>query len=183
MPSTKEVAAIMDAPEFAVAGTFNEMEPTADDLLSDKGCYGAVFGAIEPGYRDSGYTSVYGQRASDPANINRRTLVAVVAFQGSAQATQYVQQQKPAWQACAGKTLTVKVTGQSVNWALRPPEDVNGVAVLLRTAEGQRGYGCSHALAARNNIVVDVGACSDDSTRLNDQAAAIVNTILPKIPT
>jgi hypothetical protein len=182
MPSTKELAAIMDTPAFAVAGTTQEMEPAADDLLSDKDCYGAVFGAVEPGYRDSGYTGVYAQRASDPADVNRRTSVSVVAFPGAAQAAGYVQQQKPAWQACAGKTLTVKVTGQSVNWALREPEDVNGVAVLLRTAEGQRGYGCSHGLAARDNIVVDVIPCSDDSTSLNDHAAAIVNAILPKIP-
>ncbi|MGE2818126.1 sensor domain-containing protein [Mycobacterium heidelbergense] len=182
MPSTSQLADIMEAPQFAVAGTSHEMEPVADDLLSDKSCYGAVFGALEPGYRDSGYTGIYEQRASDPGDINRRTSVAVVAFPGAPQATQHFQQEKTGWQACAGKTVTVKVTGQTVNWTLRPPEEVNGVAVELRLAEGQRGYGCSHALTAANNIIIDVVACSDDSTRLNEHAAAIVNAVRPKIP-
>ncbi|MGH3637154.1 MAG: sensor domain-containing protein, partial [Mycobacterium sp.] len=83
---------------------------------------------------------------------------------------------------CANKTMTVKTDSQEVTWTLNDPVTARDVPVQLHAAEGAAGYACSRAIAARSNVVADVAACSDDNTDLIDQAAALVNLIINKIP-
>ncbi len=183
MPTPDEAAAVMKSPQLMTVVTYDAMQPLAGASVSDPNCVGAVFGIEESVYRGSDYQGVYGQLAGDPSLQNSlRVDEGVVAFSGADDAQALVAAQTQLWKGCTGKTLTVKVEDQSVHWVASGPTTSDGVAVLLRTQQDGQVYACSHALAAKSNIVADVGVCSNDKTTVGDQAAALVNTILGKVP-
>jgi hypothetical protein len=183
MPTAAEAVSLTKSPQLATVDIYTEMQPLAGASLSDPNCVGAVFGIEESVYRGSDYQGVYGQLAGDPTmQTSLRVDEGVVAFGSAEDAQSLVSAQTRKWQGCTAKTLTVKVEDQQVNWIASGPTVSDGVPVLLRTQQNGQAYSCSHAMAARSNIVADVGVCSDDKTTVNDQAAAVVNTILGKIP-
>jgi serine/threonine kinase PknH len=183
IPTLDQAAKAMDAPPFEIAGVYDGMEPLTDAKLSDPSCEGAVFGIVESVYRGSNYQGVYGQLTGTAGGQNNRSLdQGVVAMSSAEDAQTFVDTQVDAWKRCTGKPLTVTVEGQQVIWTASAPIRSYGVPVLHRTQQGVASYACSHALAARSNIVADVVACSDDEKTINDQAAALVNMSMAKIP-
>jgi hypothetical protein len=62
-----------------------------------------------------------------------------------------------------------------------PPAVADGVQTATRTLEGLQGFGCTHALDARSNVVIDVDVCAPDATVTPQLAATLVNTVSDKI--
>lgn len=182
LPSAAQVGDVMKLPGVMVALNYKKLERVPEDTMADPQCFGALFGTVEPVYRGSGYEGVYGQRLLDPAAFTAGRMDAgVVAFSSAEEAHTFVTGQTAAWQDCAGKPLTLKLSDQQVKWTASPPAVSHGVDVLSRTQEGGGGFGCARGLAASSNVVADVVACSDKSAAVADQASAIVNLILDNI--
>ncbi len=88
------------------------------------------------------------------------------------------------WRHCGGSTLTSTVSGYKVKTAMSVPVDAgNGITTIDLTTLGLP-LPAAHAIAAKNNVVVDVFTSSSaaDSDRVRQAALTITNFILAKIP-
>lgn len=178
-----DIGEIMGVPGMQMLVPYQTFEQMPDDTISDPACFGAMFGAVEPVYRGSGYQGVLGQRLADPADMSAGRLdQAIIAFGDGADAKAYVSDQVDAWKDCGGKPLTLKVADMQVNWAVDVPRYVNGVDVLTRTQEGGDGFGCGRGILAKDNTVIDVAVCGPDTVKAGDYAAAIADGINAKYP-
>jgi hypothetical protein len=85
------------------------------------------------------------------------------------------------WRNCAGSTFNLTYKGQTMMQNVGEPADAgNGVTTITVTSEG--GFLITdRAAAAKANIVVDV-MLSSTKTAHSQQAVAIANAILDKIP-
>jgi hypothetical protein len=172
-----EVSGVMKAELDAVA-IYSNVGPKPG--VADQKCAGAVAAGAEPMYRGSGYAAVMGlgMVGEDDRSVDE----GVAAFGDAAAAHEFVETRLHQWKDCADRVLTLTPPdGPPVHWVAQGPTTSYGVGVLLRTQEGTSGYGCSHGLAARSNIVADVLACSHDTPSLNDQVASIANKMLGTI--
>jgi serine/threonine kinase PknH len=172
-----EVSGVMKAELDAVA-IYSNVGPKPG--VADQKCAGAVAAGAEPMYRGSGYAAVMGlgMVGEDDRSVDE----GVAAFGDAAAAHEFVETRVHQWKDCANRVLTLTpLDGPPVHWVAQGPTTSYGVGVLLRTQEGTSGYGCSHGLAARSNIVADVLACSHDTPSLNDQVASIANKMLGTI--
>jgi hypothetical protein len=63
-------------------------------------------------------------------------------------------------------------------WTVGPIANTNGTLSTTRTLEGGNGWACQRALTVRNNVAIDVAACSanpaDAAVNIADQIAAKV---------
>ncbi|MGA8547052.1 MAG: sensor domain-containing protein [Mycobacterium sp.] len=64
-------------------------------------------------------------------------------------------------------------------WTIGTPNDSEGTLRMTQQLNSGGGMKCQRALAAHNNVAIDVSACRYDVT---NQAADIVNAIAAKIP-
>jgi hypothetical protein len=172
-----EISGVMKADMHAVA-IYSNVGPKPG--VADQKCAGAVAAGAEPMYRGSGYAAVMGlgMVGEDDRSIDE----GVVAFGDAAAAHEFVETRLHQWKDCANRVLKLTPPdGPETNWVAQGPTTSYGVGVLQRTQEGTAGYGCSHGLAARSNVVADVLACSHDTPSLNDQVASIANKMLGTI--
>jgi hypothetical protein len=67
-------------------------------------------------------------------------------------------------------------------WAVGPISNTNGTLSTTATQQNANapGWGCGRALAARNNVIIDVNTCS---AKPADSAVNIANQIAAKVPT
>jgi PknH-like extracellular domain len=69
----------------------------------------------------------------------------------------------------------------ALTWVAATPSVANGVRTVSRTLEGQRGYGCARAMAARSNVVVDADVCAQDATVTTGQASTLVTMVMDNV--
>jgi serine/threonine kinase PknH len=172
-----EISGVMKADMHAVA-IYSNVGPKPG--VADQKCAGAVAAGAEPMFRGSGYAAVMGlgMVGEDDRSVDE----GAVAFGDAASAHEFVETRLHQWKDCTNRVLKLTPPdGPAVYWVAQGPTTSYGVGVLLRTQEGTSGYGCSHGLAARSNVVADVLACSHDTPSLNDQVASIANKMLGTI--
>jgi hypothetical protein len=178
-----DVGTIIGVPGTQMVMSYQSFEQLPDDVISEPKCLGAMFGAVEPVYRASGYEGVYGQRLANPTNmIAGRSDEGVIAFGTAADAKAFVAKQTDAWKGCGGRSLALTVSGMQVNWMVDTPRISHGVDVLTRTQEGGDGFGCGRGVFAKSNTVIDVVVCGPDPAAAGDQAAAITDGIIDRYP-
>jgi serine/threonine kinase PknH len=183
MLSADDVGTIIGVPGTQSVMSYQAFEQLPDNVISEPKCFGAMFGAVEPVYRASGYEGVYGQRLANPTNmIAGRSDEGVIAFGTAAEAKAFVDKQTDAWKGCGGRSLALTVSGMQVNWMVDTPRISHGVDVLTRTQEGGDGFGCGRGLFAKSNTVIDVVVCGPDPAAAGDQAAAITDRIIDRYP-
>jgi eukaryotic-like serine/threonine-protein kinase len=173
----EQVAGIIGAP-----GTMTTMPVRAtlyDDAaeISDKDCLGAFGPAEHATYGDSGWTGAQLQYMRDE-NFEHEAFQGVIAFPTAEAAQKLMAAQQAAWAKCANRNITLsKPTGQQ-HRILGPLVNTNGVLSMTSVLQESAGRGCQHALAARDNIVVDTNICRQDVT---NQAVDLLKAILSKI--
>ena len=153
--------------------------------------------AVEPGsqdtYRDTAYTALRAQythgestphsRYSDPEDWLFLNVAA--PFPAAADATKTIESTKKSWQSCANTTTRIHTTGSDgtisriENWALGSLSADDGVLFMQMTQVGADGWGCWRVLGARNNIAIDIAACSVGATKAAAQGA--YNAIAAKV--
>jgi serine/threonine-protein kinase len=174
----EETREIMAAPDLQIDHTYEEMPPSTVGYNPEE-CASAAFNTVEAGYRDSGFTAVRGVVLTEPEPMDTTHLVdqGVVAFPDAAAATDYITKTVEKWRGCAGQPFVVTRSQSTENWTFGEVTDNDGINVITKSAEG--GLPCSHAIAAKANVVVDVVACSAEIT---DQAEIVLTRIRDKIP-
>jgi eukaryotic-like serine/threonine-protein kinase len=173
----EQVAGIIGAP-----GTMTTMPTRAtlyDDAaeISDKDCLSAFGPAEHATYGDSGWTGAQLQYMRDE-NFEHEAFQGVIAFPTAEAAQKLMATQQAAWAKCANRNITLtKPTGQQ-HRVLGPLVNSGGILSMTSVLQESAGRGCQHALAARDNIVVDTNVCRQDVT---SQAVDLLKAITAKI--
>ncbi|MGB6209697.1 serine/threonine-protein kinase PknH/PknJ [Mycobacterium sp.] len=164
-------------------------ESFADTMIDDsqkvveKDCVGVAAPDQHSVYGDSGWTGARSQALRNAGEGPRAFAViqAVIAFPTADQAKKVVAAQKSQWNSCSGHTLTlVFPTPPSPQlWTIGKPEDADGTLRMTQQLKDGGGMKCQRALAAHNNVAIDVSTCRYDVV---NQAADIVNAIAAKVP-
>jgi predicted small lipoprotein YifL len=169
----------------ATAMTGSEKYSTLGDAsaqMADQDCRGIDFPAEKSAYAGSGWTAVRGQQFQEPGD-NPAHYVAqeVVLFPAAADAAKFFDASAQRWPACANRQHSYTRPGKpDTVWTVGPISATNGTLSALRIQEGGNGWACQRALTVRNNIAVDMLACSYNPA---DAAVAIAHQIAARVPT
>ena len=173
--SPEEVNTVMGATEMTVTKTHVSM---SDDsaTMEPKECLVIDGSAQAQVYADSGYTAERDQTLQEGDNFTHYVQQAVVRFPSAEQASAFFTASAQQWPACHEYTHT-----QSGSlWAAGPTSNQNGTLSATATQQNANapGWACGRALAARNNVVIDVNTCSANPA---DSAVNIANQIAAKV--
>jgi len=155
----------------------------ADDtaLISDKNCLAVQDSAEFPVYTGSGWTAMRGQVLQQPADKPTEFVdQALVLFPAATGAAAFFTASAKQWQSCSNRQYTFTPQGQSpATWTVGAVSNTNGMLSVRRTQEGGNGWNCQRALTVRNNVAVDVSACSHNQ---GDFGINIAHQIADKVP-
>ncbi|MEE6177287.1 sensor domain-containing protein [Mycobacterium sp. 050134] len=130
------------------------------DTTDKPECGGVWANANRAVYDGSGWTSVQTQYLREPADVSHEVFQSVISFPTAAGAADFVAKEAKAWPLCNGRSITTTTANQKPQtWWVATVGRQDGMLTAFTTREGARGWGCQHALTARNNVVVDVEAC------------------------
>ena len=83
------------------------------------------------------------------------------------------------WPACSNRQYTYSQAGKSdVVWTVGPVTNTNGTLITTKTQDGANDWSCEPALSVRNNVAIDVNACSNSPS---GSAVNIVHQIAAKV--
>jgi hypothetical protein len=166
-------------------------DPGEGDLqmtsCSPPNCLGAAFNTLEPVYRGSGYLGTQGLEMKE-SDVREQHWVdeGVVAFPSERDATSFVARSADAWKQCTGSEFTdTYVQHGTQNWTFGDVSESAGVIAIHKTAISAtnvgdpHGWGCTHAMGAKSNVVSDVFVCGYGT--ITDQPVTIVKAVLQKI--
>ncbi len=175
--SPEQVNSVMGATEMGVTERRTEL---SDDsaTMEPRECLdidGAGQAAV---YANTGYTAVRGQTLQESDEFEHYVDQVVVLFPSAKRAAAFVDIAAELWPSCHDYTHTQSGS----QWAAGPISKANGVLSTTATQRnaGNSAWACGRALAARNNVVIDVNTCSADP---KDTAVDIANQIAAKVPT
>jgi hypothetical protein len=175
--SPDQVNTAMGATGMTVTETHFAM---SDDsaTMAPKECLAVDGSAQAQVYDGSGYTAVRDQSLQEGDNFTHYVKQALVLFPFAKQAGAFFTASAQQWPACRQYTHT-----QSGSlWAVGPISNTNGTLSTTATQQNANapGWGCGRALAARNNVLIDVNTCSASPA---DSAVNIATQIAAKVPT
>jgi serine/threonine kinase PknH len=123
-------------------------------------CGGVWANANRGVYEGSGWMSVQTQYLREPADPRHEVFQSVINFPTAAGAAEFVSKEAKNWPLCNGRSITTTTANHPPQtWWVATVSQRNGLLTSLVNREGAHGWGCQHALTARNNVVVDVEAC------------------------
>ncbi|MGE2714922.1 sensor domain-containing protein [Mycolicibacterium litorale] len=168
--SIGELNGIVGSTRMTVTSDLEEMTDHSGDV-SDPACLGAIYGAEEPVYADSGWTAVRDQVAREPGEDNQHWVEqTAVLYPSEQQALQFFESSREMWEDCAGAELTVDDGVVNSVWDMEPAIADGPVLTQLSVQRDAGGWGCQHALSAVSNLTVEAWACA---FTLSDEAATI----------
>jgi hypothetical protein len=185
LPTEKATADVVGDPHIKILGTTRAIEAFPDSFISDPACFAVLFEAAEPAYRDSGYGPVRGYTLLEPDGEREHSIgEAVVLFHTPLDADKLVSRIAASWSTCANTLVTVHPTETGPqNYLVESPKVLDDVNTLFSSLEGGAGWGCSHAITSRLNVVIDVRVCSGaGEADLTHQTTTLVHMIAAKTP-
>ncbi|OBA81890.1 hypothetical protein A9W99_13105 [Mycobacterium sp. 1164966.3] len=175
----EQITAIMGAPTMQVAESSTDSFVDGSPYISEKDCSGPYEPADQGAYTNTGSTGSQWQFVRNPTG-HEVVQQAVIAYPTADAAQKVLADQHQKWSACAGRTFTVTLPSEAPHrWAFSQLTTPDGTLVLTTAREGKSYFGCQRALAARNNVIVDVGSCK---LSLDKKGVEILNAIAAKIP-
>lgn len=136
-------------------------------------------GAVEaPVYAGIGWTAIRGQTLQEPTNFTHSVDQGVVLFPTAHAAAAFVNASTQSWAACANRTWHDNVNNAQMNNGA--VSTTNGILTTTATNPRTKGWTCQRALTSRNNVVIDVAACTYNTT---EQGVSIAAQIAAKVPT
>jgi hypothetical protein len=137
-----------------------------------------------PTYADSGWTDARGQALSSNDNNGRVVGQFVVLFPTASAASSFITASSATWQTCANTkfTVTIASNGQSYKWSTGPISNADGgLNIFVDEPLMGLNFRCQRTLTAKNNVVIDMGACS--AFPITNEAVNITAQIAAKVPT
>jgi eukaryotic-like serine/threonine-protein kinase len=177
-------------PVDQIQGLMGGMNPQTSDIdtpwdlsneLVEQDCLGPYEAGQRSVYGKYMYTGYQLQILVDqdqPQKLNTVTQ-SVIGFPNAEQAQGAINDQIHLWEQCANRTFTFHSGDKSQSVTLGAPTmDPGGAHVIsVHYQYGQQQH-CEHALTARENVVVDISACS---VKPGNQAVGILGQIVDRI--
>jgi serine/threonine protein kinase len=179
LPKITDITGITDMAVTASLTNFDDESALLGD--QDKDCVAPWHAAQILVYANTGWLNERTQVLQGGGAVVSQS---VIAYPSPGIAQQVMQQQAPQWSQCAGRTVTVTAPNEAPQqYRFSSPSTYDGVLTITSTvvagvAPGL-SMGCQHALAARNNIVIDTEFCRQE---FSHQAVDILDTIAAQIP-
>ena len=173
--SIGELNGIMGATNMKVTGELAEMTDHSGKV-SDPDCLGAIYGAEEPVYADSGWTAMRDQVAREPGENNEHWVEQTAVLYPSAEKAQkFFDQSKSSWEKCSGYSVSVDNADSTYLWKIDNVMSDDALITQTTTQKNAGGWACQHALSLVSNVTVEAWACSYD---VKDEAATIANAMV-----
>ena len=170
-----EINSIMGSDTMEVTGELDQMVDHSRDV-SNPECLGAIFGAEQPVYGDSGYTAVRDQVSREPDEDNAHGVEQTTVLYPSADdAKQFFDDSQSMWKKCAGSSIDIDDGTDSYTWQIEDLTDSGTVLTQVTAQENADGWECQHALSFASNLTVEAWACSYGA---GDEAAEITAKML-----
>ncbi|ORA14049.1 sensor domain-containing protein [Mycobacterium asiaticum] len=152
--------------------------------VSDKDCLAVDGAAQDKVYAGTGWTAMRGQRLDDSIDDSKKrkhyAIQAVVAFPNAQDASNFYRASVQSWKACSNRRFNdVSPTQPDTIWSVGDVTDDNGILTSSQTQEAGNGWACQRALTVRNNLAIDIVACSYD--QMGSAAVEIANKIAGNI--
>jgi PknH-like extracellular domain len=133
--------------------------------ITDKSCLAIDGPAQDRVYTNTGWTSLRGQRIDDSVDDTKKrdhyAIQAVVAFPSAHDASAFYNSSVQGWPSCANRRFSDVTQGQpDVVWTVGATTNNDGTLSTSQIQEGGDGWACQRALTARNNVAIDIVACS-----------------------
>lgn len=185
--SPAEINTAMGATGMTLADTVTSMSDDTKNGLSDKDkeCAGLWGVAEAPVYGPDGYSAVGEQHLREPANKTHAVDQAVVLFPSANKAASFFTASTQSWSRWSNRDIT-DLSPPPVVWHYGPVSNTNATLSVgaKQTKVLDAGYsvhgswGCQHALTVRNNVAIDISACSESPS---GQGVNIANQIAAKV--
>jgi PknH-like extracellular domain len=178
-----QITSALGAPSVKVWFDTKKMWDWSADM-NNASCLGVDGPGQDKVYTHSGWTSIRGQRLDDSVDGSTRrqhyAIQAVVAFPSARDAAAFYKTQTQSWSACAHHQFSDVNPGQpDTIWTVADVTDRDGTLSTTEAQEGDTGWTCQRALTVRNNVAIDIVACSTNpgtaATDIAIQIAAKVN--------
>lgn len=183
LPSLDELKTITGNPSLITGPVFNAVETPnpGEQTFEPADCVSSFNAGAPPAYQNSGYLAFHGASQAQSPTPSLMLGEAVATFH-TAEAAQkalaaYIEQ----WRRCATKRFTWNFVsqGQQSQWTLGQPVDAGGGVTSLRNVNDNSPVTVTRAIAAKNNVLVDVQIMGSG---LTEQNITIANRILERIP-
>lgn len=174
--SQDQLVALAGGTNMALVGTANGTSDSSQ-IIDDRTCLGLASVGDVTVYADSGYVAMRGNQFSTPNAVQADVTQLVTSFTTGGDAQALLQRAQQDWQRCARRrygfhssngnhsyfsTLDLRVTGSRIELSMRQEEDPR--------------WGCSHAMAVRDFVVVEGRVCL-----LNKDPDPAANNLLDQI--
>jgi PknH-like extracellular domain len=152
--------------------------------ISDTTCLAIDGPAQDRVYANTGWTAVRGQRLDDSVDDSKRrkhyAIQTVVAFPSAHDASAFYDTSTQTWSGCSNRRYSDINPGKpDTVWTVSATTNSNGMLTTSQVQQGGDGWTCQRALTARNNVAIDIVACS---YKLADGVAdGIVEQIAAKV--
>jgi serine/threonine kinase PknH len=179
--SPDQINTAMGATAMTVGQTYTRMADAGPNV-ADVNCRSVHNSAESSAFADSGWTALRGQQMQEPGdNFTHFVKQNVVSFPSATAAAAFFDASTHRWPACSNRQYTFTQSGQPNSvWTAGPISTTAGTLSTTTTEEGGNGWACQRALTVRNNVAVDIGACSYSPA---NSAVNIAHQIAAKIPT
>ena len=175
MLSADEANAVMGSNAMTITTTRFEM---SDDsaTMQPRECLAIDGSAQAQVYAGSGFTAERDETMQEGDNFTHFVEQAVVLFPTAKQAGAFVAASAQQWGSCHQYT---HIQSGSL-WTVGPISNANGILSTTATQQNAKapGWACGHALAARNNVVIDINTCSANPA---DSAVNIANQVAARV--
>lgn len=180
--SIDEIRKIMDGPTMEIEKTITQPAGFEGATFAPLECVGPRFNAMAVTYDGSGQHAFLDQETDErePAPLRHGVDQAVALFDDAATAHALVTKSAEQWRKCAGVEFTATFADKlkRPTWTLGETSGSDGI-ILLAQHPKIAFWDCTHAMAAKANVVVDNLICAYD---LADRPLTVTKAILAKIP-
>lgn len=181
LPSVDELKTIMGNPSLIAGPVLTELElpNPSEQTFEPADCMSSFNGGAPPAYDNSGYRDVYAASQAQSPSPSLMLGEGVATFDSAEAAQKALAAYVELWRRCADKRFTWTFQGQQSQWTLGQPVDAGGGVTSLRNVNDNSPVTVTRAIAAKNNVLVDVQIMGSG---LTEQNITIANRILERIP-
>lgn len=176
-----QVVALAGGATMALIGTATATTDSST-IIDDPSCLGVGSVGDVTTYAHSGYVAMRGNQFSTPNAVQADATQLVTSFTTAGDAQALLQRAQQDWRGCAQRRYGFHSSNGNHSYFLTQDLRVSGsrIALAMRQEEDPR-WGCSHAMAAQDSVVVEVRVCllGKDTDAAADN---LLDQIIARIP-
>jgi hypothetical protein len=174
MLSIGELNGIVGATGMKITGTLDAMGDHSA-AVSNQDCLGAIYGAEDNVYSNSGFTAVRDQVANE--QDKHWVEQTAVIFPSATGAQKFLSGSQSQWESCAQTTVQTDDGDSSYGWDIDKVSADDNMITQVIAQQDSDGWTCQHALGLVSNLIVETWACGDS---ISHEAETMANDIIGK---